>query len=102
MKTIELIYDADCPNIGEARARLADACRSVGRPPEWIEWERSSPGTPFYATEYGSPTILVNGRDVTGDPEVVGGTCCRIYAIEGAFAGVPPLSQLVEALGREF
>lgn len=97
--TVELIYDADCPNVGQARAQLLRAFALVSRPPRWREWRRDSEHAPRRIRGYGSPTILVNGRDVA--PMTNQAACCRLYAQSGAgMAGVPPLETIAAALGQ--
>jgi hypothetical protein len=43
----------------------------------WQEWEQGDTAAPAHAREYGSPTILVNGRDVTGVGAAVAAFACR-------------------------
>src|SRR5207249_1342007 len=64
---VELIYDADCPNVAETRANLLQAFAAVHLKAKWTGWERSSPSSPAYAAGFGSPTVLVEGCDVAGD-----------------------------------
>lgn len=66
---INLLYLPDCRNVGQARANLRDACDQVGIAPQWLEVDLSAPGTPAEYRDYGSPTILVNGRDIVPDPQ---------------------------------
>ena len=61
---VELIYDAQCPNVEAARSRLREAFRAAGLPVSWQEWDRNDPGSPDRVRRFGSPTILVNGLDV--------------------------------------
>lgn len=99
MKRIELIYDADCPNVDDAREQLRRACQVAGCEAQWTEWERSSPNAPGYVTTFGSPTILVDGSDVAGNAEVISGGCCRIYARrDGSYRGVPAMDQIIGVL----
>ena len=73
---IELIYFEGCPNTDPARANLRQAVSELGRIADWQEWEQSDPQVPDYVRQYGSPTVLVDGRDVTGvEPGVCGATC---------------------------
>jgi len=95
---VELIYQDSCPNVEGARAALRAAFRSIGRAPRWTEWERGAPGAPAHARLYGSPTILVDGRDVAGAAPGDGSESCRVYG--GAQQGVPPVAAIVAALGR--
>ncbi len=96
---VELIYDADCPNAAAARALLGDAFAATGIPARWKEWERGSPESPGYAREYGSPTILVNGRDIAPATQVSGAGACRVYAdTAGRLSGVPTAQEVQAAL----
>ncbi|TAM11920.1 MAG: hypothetical protein EPN72_07440 [Nevskiaceae bacterium] len=101
---VELIYDADCPNVGQARTQLLRAFALVSLPPRWREWRRDSGQAPARIRGYGSPTILVNGCDVA--PMSNQAACCRLYAQgEAGMAGVPPLEAIIPALrqtGRRF
>ncbi len=96
---IELINDVDCPNVEATRALLREALDAVGLPREWTEWDRGAKDSPQYARCYGSPTILVNGIDVSGEGGAADGNCCRIYQDEaGNFLGLPSRKSVVEAL----
>jgi hypothetical protein len=46
---IELIYDADCPNVGRARERLSQAVAERGQGLGWTEWRSDDPALPDYA-----------------------------------------------------
>lgn len=95
--TVELIYSHECPNVATARERLLQAFGAVGMTPHWQEWERNDPASPSRA--FGSPTTLVNGRDVTGlDPSVDGDDTCRVYASSGTFDGAPAVDSIANAL----
>ena len=97
--TVELIYDADCPNVGAAREQLESALAEVGRDRTWRDWDRSDPASPSYVQSYGSPTILVDGRDVAGASPSDGADCCRLYGIsEGQIQGVPSVEMIASAL----
>ncbi len=96
---IELVYEQTCPNIEAARAQLLRAFAEAGITPCWQEWEVSSPEAPSHVHGYGSPTILVNGRDVSGDMADGDDYCCRIYSHgEHTNKGVPPVAGIVQAL----
>ncbi len=97
--TVELIYDADCPNIEPARAVLTAALTRLNRPPEWVEWDSGAATTPAHAKGFGSPTILVNGKDVSGISPGQMPSCCRVYSDDGgALSGVPSVDRVVAAL----
>lgn len=96
--TIELVYDADCPNAPAARVALRSACARAGLAPVWTEWERSDPGAPARVRRWGSPTVLVDGRDVAGD-EGADAPTCRLYRDEeGRPCGAPPVAVVTAAL----
>lgn len=98
----ELVYDKACPNVESARTQLLRAFAKSGVSPRWHEWDTAAPETPDHARGYGSPTILVDGRDVSGEaPGRTGANCCRIYAHgEEASSGVPALADIVRALSQ--
>ena len=99
MANVELIYDHDCPNVSKARAQLLRAFAEAGRAPNWTEWERSAPESPDYVKGYGSPTILVNGKDVAGAEASDDISCCRLYGDSSSgFQGVPPVRLIASAL----
>jgi mercuric ion transport protein len=95
----ELIYDRDCPNVPKARARLLRAFAEEGVSPRWLEWEREDPASPTYVRGYGSPTILVDGKDVEGVLPSNDIRCCRLYAhpLTG-FQWAPSVESIVSAL----
>jgi hypothetical protein len=99
--TVELIYDTDCPNVKEARAQLLCAFTEAGLTPKWQEWDRSALESPNYVHAYGSPTILVNDKDVADVSPSAGENCCRIYLDKnGRFRGVPSVEVIASALLR--
>jgi len=72
-RTIDLVYFDGCPNADQARANLASALERPGSRPSardpsgaWREWDLSRGETPERYRRFGSPTVLVDGRDVTG------------------------------------
>ncbi|GEM_PF-3094897 len=70
---------------------------AIGQHEQSREW-RSSPDAPELVRAYGSPTILIDGRDVAGN-EAPGAGCCRIYQPQpGKFAAVPPVELILAAL----
>lgn len=98
MPTIELIYDSDCPNVPQARTNLLRAFSQAGMVSHWREWDRADAGAPAHVRAYGSPTILVDGRDVAG-ATAADAACCRIYTNDqGGKQGVPPIALIVAAL----
>lgn len=86
---IELVYFDGCPNAKPARENL----RAVLASASWTEWNLSSPETPERFRGYGSPTVLVDGRDVTGEADGNGAMACRAD-------GAPSPELIREALAR--
>ncbi len=77
--TIELRYVPDCPLVGQVRATLRSA---LARAETVANVEER-------AGDYPSPTLVINGRDVTGHPLETHG-CCRL--------DLPTESQILDAL----
>ena len=70
---IELVYFEGCPNADAARENLRKACADLGMEADWKEWDQNNDNVPEYARAFGSPSILVDGKDVAGGP----GECCK-------------------------
>lgn len=101
MPQVELIYDRDCPNVQHARRALLEGFTEAGLDPSWTEWDRRLPASPVYVRQYGSPTILVDGRDIAGAEAVQRSDSCRVYqSAEGSLQGVPPVQDIASALGN--
>ena len=97
MANVDLVYDADCPNISVARANLVRAFSLAGILPKWSEHRIGDPSAPERTRGYGSPTVLVDGRDVAGiEPSVE--VCCRIYSGVPGSAQAPSVEQIAEAI----
>lgn len=86
-RTIDLVYFDGCPNAEAARASL----RALMPEEPWREWNLSSGKTPERFRRYGSPTVLVDGRDVTGESEGTAAMACRAD-------GAPSLDAIRKAL----
>jgi hypothetical protein len=96
---VELVYEQTCPNIAAARTQLLRAFAAAGLPPRWQEWDVARVDAPAHTRGYGSPTILVNGADVTGEAATRDDLCCRVYAnTDSRNRGVPPRAQIAAAL----
>jgi hypothetical protein len=96
---IELVYESTCPNVESTRAQLLRALSAAGIQPRWREWDLNSPEAPPHVRGYGSPTVLVDGSDVSGAKPDADDSCCRIYSHAAhANKGVPPIADIVRAL----
>lgn len=99
MPSVDFIYDRDCPNAARARANLLRAFAAAAMPARWLEWECADPAMPAMLKAYGSPTILINGRDAAG-AALGAAVHCRLYAPAeaGGYTGVPSVPLLAAAL----
>ncbi len=79
MKTprIELVYFEGCPNTPQARDNLREAVEASGKGVTWSEWDLMAESTPADYRRFGSPTVLVNGEDVTGENVGTEAMACR-------------------------
>ena len=99
MPVVELLYDPDCPNVDGTREHLRRALTEVGLPHQWQEWSRASSESPAYVRDYGSPTVLVDARDVAGASPAEDGNSCRIYSgKDGQLSGIPPVEMITSRL----
>ena len=82
----------------EARREISAALREEGLPEHWEEWGQrvvDDEGT------FGSPTVIVDGRDVaSGDParRTGSGSCCRVYVDGNTVRGAPSCETIRKAL----
>lgn len=90
---VQLISFAGCPHADEARRALRAALAALGREPSFEEVDFGNPDTPPALRAWGSPTVLVDGLDVTGGTP--SGRSCRIYP-----GGAPSVESIVAALRR--
>ena len=91
---VELLYDRACPNVTGARENLAEALRSMNLPAGWTEWDQASSEAPAYARQFGSPTVLIDGREITGAEPSTEFSCCRLYET----SGIPSVALIRAAL----
>ncbi|HEX5438032.1 MAG TPA: hypothetical protein VFW98_12780 [Gemmatimonadaceae bacterium] len=91
---LELIYFRDCPHAAEARSNLRAALAATGKRVLVDEWDRDDAASPAYVRGYASPTVLVNGRDVSGDAPAADAASCRA-------AGAPSTETILRALAGQ-
>ncbi|MGH8428259.1 MAG: thioredoxin family protein [Gammaproteobacteria bacterium] len=106
MKTprVELVYFAGCPHVAAARDALREALAAEELQPEWTEWNCDDEATPGALRRYGSPTVVVDGRDVMPVPSDA--KCCRVYPGDAGLRSAPAVEMIRAALklrntGRE-
>lgn len=90
-QTIELVYFEGCPHAQPAREALESALATAGRAQSWTEWDLADPAVPERVKRYGSPTVLVDGADVTGEGPGVSAMACRAD-------GAPEVDAILRAL----
>jgi hypothetical protein len=88
---VQLVSFPGCPHVEGARRALRAAFATLGREPRFEEVDTSDPNTPAALRIWGSPTILVDGMDVTGGEPT--GPSCRLYP-----GGAPSVESIVAAL----
>ena len=74
---VELVYFRGCLYVEAARQALRATFAAMGVTPEWKEWDQERPGVPTRIQGYGSPTVLIAGRDVQGGTAGTDGRACR-------------------------
>lgn len=92
-RTVELVFFEGCPNVSAARTNLHEALEASGLPTGWSEWDLLSDDTPDRVSGYASPTILVDGKDVTGVGRQNTALACRT-------GPVPSPSAILRALNK--
>ena len=97
---VELIYDEHCPNVEIARRRLAKAMQNAGPGHNWIEWNQADAASPEYTRRFGSPTVLVDGRDVAGCSPGEAEGSCRLYRSVNGWEGAPAIETIASALSQ--
>ena len=98
--SVELVYAGDCPNVGATRVQVLRAFGLAGRAPHWREWRTDDPACPQRLRRFGSPTVLIDGKDAVGGG-AADAACCRIYAqADGQLMGVPSAEQIAAALSE--
>lgn len=63
---IELVYFEGCPHAQLARENIRKATEGSDVVVGWQEWDLDDEGTPERYRRHASPTVLVDGVDVTG------------------------------------
>lgn len=92
---IQFLAFDDCPYADTALAVLQNALRSCGLSEDHYEAVNIlDPSTPNNLSGWGSPTILVNGRDVSGHAPG-DGAGCRLYDTPDQ---VPTLAMILTAI----
>jgi hypothetical protein len=93
-------YFVGCPNAQVTLDNLLEVREELGIPEAHIQLvEVPDPGQAEEHRFQGSPTILVDGRDITtGEVPVGFSYTCRIYSFDGEATGVIPIEIIRERL----
>ncbi len=96
---IEILHIAECPNWSEAGVRMRAALASIGAGVGDIDYHLVSAVAQLDDLAFaGSPTILVDGRDLFPSDGATSDLACRVYVSEGRLAGLPTVNELIDAL----
>ncbi|GGU90026.1 hypothetical protein GCM10010211_65740 [Streptomyces albospinus] len=96
---IEVLVVPDCPHEKAAVELLRRALDDVGLTD--VTWDTQVVADQDEAERIGftgSPTFLIDGRDLFAEPGRAAGLTCRMYATPQGPAGLPTLDQLRQAL----
>lgn len=94
---IEIISIPDCPNHHATVERVKSVLSSESSAVTVIERIVRNEAEARDARFAGSPTVLVNGRDLEPLAKVSTNLACRIYGSEG---GIPPIELVKAAIDR--
>ena len=97
---IQLLWFPGCPHADIARQKLREALDGCGLPVAFEDIDVTSEGAPEALRGWGSPTILVEGRDVAGAPRPAGASCRLYQHPDDVTRGAPPAAMIRAALDR--
>jgi len=92
---IEILYFRDCPNYNKSAEQVKDALKKLNIPVPVKLTEVTKENFKDYSF-YGSPTILVNKRDIEGKINKLFG--CRVYTYNKRIFGYLPKDMLISKL----
>ena len=96
---VTLLYFDGCPNWTLARDRLKAAMRRDGLNAQSLRYRDVATPEEAEAMGFpGSPTILIDGRDLFGTQSAPVGSACRVYQTPTGPEGAPSVDQLLAVL----
>lgn len=96
---IDLVFFEGCPHVDAAREALGQGLALVGRHQAWREWRSDDPALPPFAAGFGSPSIFIGRREVTGASPGGSASACRIFRDgDGAPQPAPTPVEIARAL----
>jgi hypothetical protein len=94
-----LCYFDGCPNWQTTDLRLRQALAATGHIDVEIRYHRVETLDEAERLGFlGSPTVLIDGRDLFVDSGGTVGLACRVYGTPDGLAGSPTVAQLMEVL----
>ncbi|MHC4421501.1 MAG: hypothetical protein ACYS1E_13010 [Planctomycetota bacterium] len=99
--TLQFLWFEGCPDAEAVRANLVEAVERLGLTGriQSVDLRKLPPDDPRLC--WGSPTVLVNGADLMGEPPPSPrGLCCRIYR-DGKPPGVDEIADRLTTLCGE-
>jgi hypothetical protein len=99
---IRLVYFEGCPSWQVAHQRLVKALTRAGHADTPVTLVRVGSHAEATAAGFaGSPTILIDGRDLFPGAAIPDGLACRLYPTITGPAGSPTVEDLVVALADQ-
>jgi hypothetical protein len=96
---VQVVYFDGCPSWQVAAERLQAALPRTGHGDVRVELVQvRSPAEALAARSAGSPTLLVDGRDLFPGAAPTSQLACRVYPTPQGLSGSPSLEALVAAL----
>jgi hypothetical protein len=96
---IELLVVPDCPHAGPAAELLRRALVSIGLDGTAFTTRVISDAREAEAAGFtGSPSFMIDGRDLFAEPGRTPGIACRVHRTPDGLGGLPGLDQLRRAL----
>jgi hypothetical protein len=98
---VQLVYFQGCPSWQAARKRLRSALDLTDNDGTSIQLVEVQSAAEIAGTGFaGSPTLLIDGKDLFPVPGRVAGLTCRLYPTSEGLRGSPTLEALVAALSN--
>jgi hypothetical protein len=96
---VQVVYFDGCPSWHAAAERMRHALDATGHAAVVVELvEVSSPEDAVALRFAGSPTLLVDGKDLFPGAAPIAAMACRLYAGPSGFSDAPTLDALSAAL----
>lgn len=96
---VQVVHIDECPNSAAAGERVRSALDAVGLADVPVEYVLVRTSDEAAAVEFaGSPTFLIDGHDAFPTGTRTSDLACRVYSVDGGFAGLPAQAQLEAAI----